>query len=171
MKNIVLIGMTGVGKTTIGKCLSNVLDKEFVDTDDLIEKKMEMKIPNIFTQYGEEYFRSLESDVIDMIYKDHKLIISTGGGIVLNKDNINKLKENGMIVLLESSIETIINNIENSFGNRPLLNNEENMISNITALYEKRKILYFDSANIIINVDNKSIEDIVYEIIDKCVKI
>lgn len=171
LKNIVLIGMSGVGKTTIGKALSKALNRKFIDTDNLIELKMGITIDEIFSLYGEEYFRKLESQIIDELYRDENLIISTGGGIVLNNSNIIKLKENGIIILLESSIENIVNNIKNSNTIRPLINKEEDIYEKVKNMYNIRKDLYLFSSDFIIFVDNKSIDKIVYEILGKCVKI
>lgn len=169
-KNIVLIGLSGVGKTTIARALSKVLNKEFIDTDNLIEEETGMEISEVFSLYGEEYFRGLESKTINRIYKNKNIIIATGGGIVLDKDNIIKLKENGIVVLLESSIENIMKNIRNSNINRPLLNNDD-LFQSLKSLYDNRKELYLNAANYVINIDNKLIDDIVYEIFEKCVKI
>ncbi len=171
LRNIVLIGMSGVGKTTIGKALSKALNRKFIDTDNLIELKMGITIDEIFSLYGEEYFRKLESQIIDELYRDENLIISTGGGIVLNNSNIIKLKENGIIILLESSIENIVNNIKNSNRIRPLLNKEENIYEKVKKMYNSRKNLYFFSSDFIIFVNHKSIDEIVYEILRRCVKI
>ena len=102
MKNIVLIGMSGVGKTTIGKALSKEMKRGFIDTDEIIANEAKLEIQDIFSTYGEDYFRKLESNLIDKISKDNNLIISTGGGIILNGKNIRKLKENGVIILLDA---------------------------------------------------------------------
>ncbi|WP_313756439.1 shikimate kinase [Tissierella sp.] len=171
MKNIVLIGMSGVGKTTIGKALSIVLNRRFVDTDNLIENKKGIKIEEIFKIYGEDYFRKLECQIINELYKEENLIISTGGGIVLNSNNITMLKENGIMILLESSIDNLVNNIKNSTARRPLLNNGEEIYNNMKIMYNHRKRLYLSSADFIIFVDGKSIDEIVYEILRRCVKI
>ncbi|CAK7014790.1 hypothetical protein CIW83_07675 [Tissierella sp. P1] len=171
MKNIVLIGMSGVGKTTIGKTLSKVLDRRFVDTDELIERKMETDIEKIFSLYGELYFRKLENQIIDELYQEENLIISTGGGIVLNDNNIVSLKKNGVLILLESSIENIVNNIKKSKTVRPLLNDERDLYIKTKIMCDSRKELYLSAADFIVCVDGKSIDEIIYEILRKCVKI
>jgi len=171
MKNIVLIGMSGVGKTTIGEALSTALSRKCIDTDSIIEEKIKLTINEIFSKYGEEYFRKLESSIIEQIYKDERLIISTGGGIVLNNNNIKKLREIGVIILLESSIDNIIKNIKTSNNKRPLLNGEESIVGKLKTMYNNRKELYYSAADFVIFVDNKSVDEIVYEILTKCVKI
>lgn len=171
MKNIVLIGMSGTGKTTVGMELSRVLDRVFLDTDHIIEKEVSSSIEEVFKTYGETYFRELESKVIDNLFKYEKAIISTGGGVVLDSNNITKLKTKGIIVLLESSIDNIVNNIKSSQINRPLLENGEDIFVKVNSMYNFRKKLYTVSSDYIILVDGKSIQEIVYEILERCVKI
>lgn len=165
-----LIGMSGVGKTTIGKELSKVTDRKFVDTDNHIEIKTKHSIEKIFSLYGEVYFRKLESDIVEQIYENENLIISTGGGIVLDRDNVKRLRAKGIIVLLEGSIDYIINNIKKSKTIRPLLNGEDIQVK-FESIYNDRKDLYLSSADFIVQVDNKSVDEIVFEIMERCVKI
>lgn len=170
MKNIVLIGMSGVGKTTVGDALSRALNREFLDIDILIEREANTSIANIFSIYGEVYFRELESNIVKQIYQDKNLIISTGGGIVLVKDNIDRLRENGIIVLLEGTIDYIINNIKRSKNTRPLLNGLD-IQEKVKTIYNNRKELYLSAGDFIVLVNNKSVDEIVYEILERCVKI
>jgi len=165
LKNIVLIGMSGTGKTTIGNKLSQLLNREFVDTDLLIENRLCMSIEEIFIEYGEEYFRNLESKIIDEIGKSEDLVISTGGGIILREKNIIKLKEKGILILLESSIENIIKNLERSSVVRPLINRGGDTYKEVENMYNTRKDLYHIAADYIVQVDNKSIDKIAYEIL------
>lgn len=166
MKNIVLIGMSGVGKTTIGKILSTVLNKNFIDTDILIETKSKISIEKIFSLYGETYFRVLESKVIEEISSEENLIISTGGGVILDENNITRLKKNGILILLDSSINNIVSNLKCSMINRPLLNDKKCIYNKVKLMYNNRKDLYQSAADFIILVDNKSISEIVFEIRD-----
>ncbi|NLK43640.1 MAG: shikimate kinase [Tissierellia bacterium] len=171
MKNIVLIGMSGTGKTTIGKELSHQLNREFIDTDILIENRSGITIDEIFAKYGEEYFRDLESRIVFEVGNVDDLIISTGGGIILRKKNIIKLREKGILILLESSIENIVKNIFSSTVKRPLINRGRDIFKEVENMYEERKELYHSAADYIVHVDNKSIKNIVYEILEICDKI
>ena len=171
LKNIVLIGMSGVGKTTIGQYLSKALDRELIDMDNIIRQKLGISIEEIFSSYGELYFRGLEYNLIQEIYKKEDKIISTGGGIVLESENMVRLKENGIIILLDGSVDTIANNLGRSTTIRPLLNDKDNIRIEIEKLYNSRKELYLSSADFTISVENKTIDKIIYEILDKCVKI
>lgn len=165
-ENIVLIGMSGSGKTAVGKFLSKKLNMKLMDTDDIIVLNSKMTIPYIFSEYGEKYFRDLEGKVIDDLSSETGLIISTGGGVVLNKKNIYLLKKKGTLFFLEANIETLVKNIESSSQtHRPLLENNKGLWDRIRNIYKKREELYLSSGDYIVKVDNKSVEEIGEEII------
>ena len=105
-KNIVLIGMSGAGKTSVGRALSYRLKMAFVDMDDFIEKRKNMTVSEIFEKYGEEYFRKLETETAKFLSENYKnTIISTGGGVVLNSLNMDYLKESGTVIYINRSVE------------------------------------------------------------------
>lgn len=168
-RNIVLIGFMGSGKTTVGRILSKKLKKRFIDTDKYIQRKHNTKISYIFNKYGEDYFRKLEHEAIKEIHMKKNSIISTGGGVVLNRDNVDLLKKEGVIFLLESSPETVINNLMLSKNKRPLLS-KENWEDEVRLLLNNRKKIYHDSADHIINVDNIGLKSIVNEVVKVCKK-
>lgn len=166
MKNIVLIGMSGLGKTEIGKSLARSLGWDFLDTDDLIVKEKRMTIDHIFEEYGEEYFRDLETQVIKEVSKQNNTVISTGGGAVIREENAHNLRNNGYIILLMGKIETIVQNLNKSYGLRPLLKGSyEDLNERVRALYKKREHLYLIQSDLIIGVDDKTIPEISKEII------
>jgi len=105
--NIVLIGMPGCGKTTIGRELAKVYEKDFVDTDELIEARMGRKIPDIIREDGEPRFRELESGVIAEAAAKTNQVIATGGGSVLAEENRDALAQNGIVVFLERSLDRL----------------------------------------------------------------
>lgn len=107
-ETIVLTGMPGSGKSTIGRLLSKMLSRTFVDTDELIVKKAGMEIPEIFSRFGEAHFRSLEAKVIAETSKQTGLVIATGGGAVLSRGNIDALRQNGKIFFLDRPISQIL---------------------------------------------------------------
>ena len=132
-ENIVLIGMSGAGKTTIGRALSYKLKMAFVDMDSYIEKKYNKKISEIFDEYGEEYFRKIETQSSKEVSTNYKnTIISTGGGVVLKHENMEYLKKNGTVVYINRTVENILSTL--NAEKRPLLK------SNPEKLYEMRKI-------------------------------
>lgn len=162
-KNIVLIGFMGVGKTSVGRLLSQKINYNFIDTDFEIEKESSMTVEEIFSKYGEEYFRELERRVVAKVSKYSNTVVSTGGGTVLNFENIQMLRQNGFIFLLKAFPETILKNIQRQ-GNRPLLKEKEG-IKRIKDLLKEReeKYKYFDYE---ISVDNLSVEQIVDRMIE-----
>jgi len=164
-KNIILIGFMGTGKSTVGKIMAKRLKMGFVDTDFLIEKKSKRKIKDIFATDGEEYFREIEKTTVTEIGQTlTNRIISTGGGVVLNSENIQALRKNGVIYLLKGSRDTIVRNLSKSVKKRPLLD-LENWVERVDIILSERNESYIGSADYIINIDNKSLDEISTEII------
>jgi shikimate kinase len=153
------------GKTTVGKLISEKLNKEFIDTDKLIEKSTGMKISDIFEKFGEKYFRYLESNIVKEVYNKKDLVIATGGGIVLNSENIKLLKRRGILFLLEGSVDSIVRNLNNSKIERPLVK-EKNIKERVLYLLRKRKDFYAKSKDFVINIDNKTPNKVAEEIIN-----
>nr|WP_307776546.1 shikimate kinase [uncultured Cetobacterium sp.] len=149
--NIALIGFMGSGKTTIGKILAKSLDMKFVDIDKCISIREKKTIPEIFEEFGEVYFRDLERQIIEEESRDNNIVISTGGGAIIDNTNIKNLKETSFVVFLDCNIETIYERVKRS-KSRPLLNNAEDLLEKITDLYEKRKMLYQISADFSIHI-------------------
>ncbi len=167
--SVALIGFMGTGKTTIGKLLVNELGGEyqFIEMDQLIEDVAGKSIPEIFSQDGEVIFRELESKVCQKVSPLEKVVISCGGGTVLNQKNVENLKKNSTIILLESTIDTILNRILNDgIHERPVINKED-PIEEIKKLFHLRNPLYQSVADIIISTENKDRVVIVNEIIQR----
>ena len=161
-KNIVLTGLMGSGKTTVGKILADRLGYTFVDTDDIIEQKEGISINNIFKTKGEKYFRSLENEVCRELSNRKNLVISTGGGIVLNKENIYFLRNNGVVVNLTAAPEKLRDRLKHT-SNRPLLKNGDilNMLKNL--LKERKE--YYKNADFFIDTDFLSPEKVADKIL------
>ena len=138
-ENIILCGMPGAGKTTIGKLLAEKLGRKFVDTDDLIREKCGCEISEIFEKHGEKYFRDIESQVIAEISKNTCLVIATGGGAVLREENADALRQNGRLVFLDADITQLAETRD-----RPLSNTREKL----EALYAVRFPIYCDRCDI-----------------------
>ena len=166
-KNIMLIGFMGTGKSTVSSYLSKWLDMEEVDVDAMIATKAEKSIPEIFEEYGEEYFRDLETKTLLEVQKREQLIVSCGGGIVLRDENVKAMKEHGKIVLLTATPETVYERVKDS-KNRPILNGNMN-VEYIAQLMERRRERYLQCADIIIATDNKSVQQIGEEMIKKLI--
>ncbi len=168
MNNIVLIGMSGVGKTKVGQYISKKLEMTLFDTDNIIETKYGITISDIFSNFGEQYFRSLENKIIEDVSKYNNSVISTGGGVVLNSINIYNLKKNGIIFWLKADLNTIYNNLKkdsSSANTRPLLGNGLNLKERIEQLYGEREKLYASNSDYVVQVDGRTIEDVGDEII------
>ncbi len=164
MKNIILIGFMGSGKTVISRELSKRLKIKILDTDILIEKKAGIKIKNIFKKFGEEYFRDLEEKIVKDVSGKKNFIISTGGGIIKRQDNIKYLKKNGIVVYLKNTFETSRKRLKGK-KDRPLFN--EKNLKAARKLFFQRLKLYKNAADIIVKTDNKSIKEVADEIIKK----
>lgn len=162
MKNIYLVGFMGSGKSTVGKLLANKLSLTFIDVDKLIEKKENRSIREIFEKDGEQYFRNLEKIEINNLSKNNGYVVSTGGGLGADLDNMKVMKETGNVVWLDVSLNTILERCKND-ENRPLL---KLPLNDLRKLYEDRKKVY-RLANIRINADKKTPNEIVEEIINK----
>ena len=141
MKNIVLIGFMGTGKSSVGRILARRLRREFVDLDRYLEEREKRKIREIFEKEGEPYFRAIEKEAVNVWSCKQNLVITTGGGTVIDPENRSALKENGILVTLVASPETIYQRLKNS-KKRPLLNDKEDLRHEIGVLLEKRKPFY-----------------------------
>ena len=158
MKNIVLTGFMGTGKTSTGKRLATRLGYRFVDTDILIEKKYQKRISDIFAECGEDYFRDLETEMIKEVSAKGQQVIATGGGVVKRAENIAELRKNGIMICLTADVERILERTATR-GERPVLDKEDqgNRRKAIENLLDERKLLY---AQADFNVDTGDISPI-----------
>lgn len=162
-KNIVLVGLSGSGKSTIGNALAGILkDYSFVDTDDLVVRLQNRSINNIFALQGEEYFRNLETQVVEKVSQYENQVISTGGGIVLRENNLHILKKRGTIFYLKTSVNCLISRLDGD-TTRPLLKTSDIRVKLENML--KDRALQYEKADFIINTDDKKPLDIAEEIL------
>ena len=162
-KNLVLLGMMGVGKTTLGKIVSKKLNLQFIDTDSNIEKNCSMKISEIFKKKGENFFRVEEKKEVLKSLKENNSVIALGGGAFLNEVARNKILANAISIWLDDSLENLNKRI-NWNDKRPLLNETDNE-KKIKELYIKRKNIY-KLANHKINCNNLTKKNIVKKIMN-----
>ena len=163
--NIFLIGFMGAGKSTIARTLQRELGFPLVEMDERIVQEQGMSINDIFAQYGEAHFREIESQLVVDLGKQEPSIVSCGGGVVVRPENTQNMKKSGRIVLLKASPETIFERVKNS-TDRPILNGHMN-VEYIAELMEKRRVRYEEAADITIQTDGKTREQICEEIIGK----
>lgn len=138
--NIVLTGFMASGKTQICKAISEMSQYTYIDTDDMIEEKAGMTVNEIFDRYGEEHFRSLEREAVSKAASTENAVIATGGGVVLDVGNLEKLRSTGVIFNLSPDFDVIRVRIEDARATRPLLQNES--IDSIHKRFLDRKPLY-----------------------------
>ncbi|MBQ9840956.1 MAG: shikimate dehydrogenase [Erysipelotrichaceae bacterium] len=154
-RNIVLIGMPSCGKSTIAKALANVVNKQVVDIDDVIVERYG-SIPDIFKQYGEDYFRDCETQMTKEMSQQTGWILACGGGIIKREENMIALKQNGKIIYIQRDLDLLI-----ADDTRPLSSSKEAILK----LYEERKSLYEGYSDYIIE-NNGTIEEVVQKIVE-----
>ena len=162
IESIVLFGMMGVGKSIVAKELADRLEWKLYDIDDEIEKREGISIEEIFKNYGEERFRSLEREMVLNLYQQKKVVIATGGGIVFYPENIDVFCQVGLCICLNDDIEVIYNNIK-SRKQRPLLEGGDKR-EILNKMYQERRELYH-KIEIQIDCNNKPVNVIVDEIL------
>lgn len=160
--NIILSGMPGSGKTSVGRALEKLYGKTVYDVDEEIVKK-HGPINAIFEKYGEEYFRDLETRAVEELYALSGVVISTGGGCLLREKNVELLKTYGKIVYLKCNLETLFSRLEGD-TQRPLLRG--NYKENLRELYLRRAQIYDWSADLIIETDNLNCNQVAEKIIN-----
>ena len=151
--NIFLIGPMGVGKSTIGRVLAEIMDLRFFDSDQEIELSSGADIPWIFDVEGESGFRERESKMISRLCQTQDIVLATGGGAILAKQNRDTLCSKGTVVYLTAPIEKLVDRTKKD-KNRPLLQTD-NPKQNVIELFEERSPLYLDTADIVIDTEGK----------------
>ena len=167
--NIFLIGFMGCGKSTVAVGLNQMYNMSVIEMDQLIVEREGMTIPAIFEKYGETHFRDLESALLKEIQAGSNQVVSCGGGVVLREQNVAAMKKKGHIVLLTAKPETILKRVGEN-DDRPILKEKKN-VQDIFELMEKRRPRYEAAADIVVETDNKLIQAICEEVIQKVEKI
>ena len=152
--------MMGSGKTTIGKVLSENLRFHFEDLDTTIENIFKLSTNEIFLKYGEKEFRNAETKAL---HNSEAVIISCGGGVILKRENRSFIKK-GVSFFLNVDLNELVRRLEHA-NNRPLLNSK-NLKEDLESLWKKRKDLYLDTADYVININNESPNDIAQKIME-----
>ena len=163
MKNIYLVGFMGTGKTVVGELLAARLNKEFIEMDEVIEKRQGKEIVDIFAQEGEGAFRELETDLLKELSEHEDLVISCGGGLICNEDNLKLLKSSGTVFSLMASAATIYERTK-KYTHRPLLN-VEGPLEKIEKLLAIRTP-YYSQAHYSIDTDAISPDEVADKIIN-----
>lgn len=159
-RNLILIGYMGCGKSTIGMKSARAFEFRFLDTDELIEKKEGCFISTLFAEKGEDYFRNLETQTLKELLQEPKgMVIATGGGLPMRKENAEILKKLGTVIYLKCSVETLLTRLSGD-TKRPLLAGE-NLEEKISAMLTLRGPVYESVADVILETNGKSFYEII----------
>lgn len=164
--NIVLIGMRGSGKTTTSKELAKKLGKYYIEMDFLITQNLGKSIPEIVKEKGWDFFRQAEHEMALEVAQLENAVISTSGGVVLREGSIDALKKNGTIFYLTAPAEVLAARVGDD-PNRPALTDKTNLKDELVQVLKDRKKLYEDGADYTITTNDKTVEQVVEEIIQK----
>ena len=156
MRNIILIGFMGAGKTTVGKLLAKEKGLCFVDTDERIALEQGCSIPEIFAEHGENYFRDLETALLKKMQEDtYDSVISVGGGMPVRSRNRQLLRSLGCVIYLSAVKQTILERVKND-GSRPMLSGQD-LETRVEQLMRDREALYRQTAHIDVRTDGRSV--------------
>ena len=158
--NIVLIGMRGSGKTTVGKILALKLGRDFVEMDELIVQRAGFTIPEIVASHGWEKFRDLEEEITGEVAGLDNTVNAAGGGVVTREQNIAKLKESGVLVWLKASLDILLERIAED-NQRPPLVEGRTRWEDMDVTLAERKPLYQKATDLTINTEHKTPEEVV----------
>ncbi len=160
--NIILVGLMGSGKTSVGKVLARLLGKEFVDSDHEIERVTGVRVPVIFEIEGEAGFRARERKMIAEIVARDNILLATGGGAVLSKENRELLHTHGTVIYLRAPVKSLLKRTQRD-RSRPLLQVPD-PAAKLTELYEQRDPLYREVAHLIVDTSNQSVRTLAGQI-------
>jgi shikimate kinase len=161
--NIVLIGMRGSGKTTVGKILARKLGRELVEMDELVTRRAGLAIPEMVEKYGWSKFRDIEAEITSEVAERDNIVNATGGGVVTRGENVMKLKKAGVLVWLKASVDTLLERIGED-TTRPLLVGKTQR-EDMEITLKERKPLYKRTADLVVDTENKTPEEVAEAII------
>jgi shikimate kinase len=162
ISNLALIGFMGTGKSSVGRLAATQLNFTFMDTDDLIESRVGKSVAEIFSQAGEKVFRELEAQVVADLGRTHNKVISTGGGLVMNADNLASLKEHALVVCLWASPEMIWERVRGQ-SHRPLLQDGDGL-AKVRELLAVREPVY-KQADVLVNTEYRSVKEVAQHVL------
>jgi shikimate kinase len=168
-KSIVLVGMMGAGKSSVGACLRRRTGLGLIDTDEIVASKLGMSIPEIFTRCGEEKFRKAETEALRCMQTEEQMIIVTGGGIVLHEENVEILRSQAVIVWLDGDEEALFARASRK-KNRPLLQTK-NPRKAFSEILRSRRPLYANTADIRVDTSVLTDEEVAVAILAKLKKV
>jgi shikimate kinase len=156
--NLYLVGFMGTGKSTIGRAVAQRLGHEFLDSDHEIERLEEMTVPEIFTSKGEAHFRERELEFVEQGHPAKRTVVACGGGLVVQDGMLERLRQKGILICLQASLETVLKRTSTN-QNRPLLQVDDPM-QRIRDLYAQREPIYRQAGAVILT-DHRPTKDII----------
>ena len=165
--NLVLTGMRGSGKSTIGHLLAKRLGRRFISMDKILEQQTGTTIPKMIARHGWDYFRDQESQLAHDMADERRAVIATGGGVILRPGNIQKLKQHGLFIFLDASIDNLEARIKDETDGRPALTNAKSLRQELEMVIKERREIYEETADIRVFTDNRTPSQVVDEIIQK----
>ena len=165
-KNIFLIGFMGTGKSTIARAMQEAYGMALIEMDEQIERKEGRPISEIFVQQGEEYFRCLETELLQGLQESTDTVVSCGGGVPMRSCNVEAMRKSGTVVYLSAEPQTIYERVKDSH-HRPLLEGNMNA-AYIAQLLDKRLPHYLAAADAVVATDGKTVQEICAEIRHAC---
>ena len=162
IENIALIGFMGTGKSSVGRLVASHLHFDFIDTDELIESRAGRNISDIFAQAGEVAFRQIEKQVVAELARARRMVISSGGGLAAQPDNLASLKEHSLVVCLWASPDVIWERVRHQ-THRPLLNDPD-PLGQIRALLATREPFY-RQADVLVNTEMRSVKEVAHHVL------
>lgn len=164
-RNIVLIGLMGTGKTTVGRGVAARLGRRFVDTDAEVEREAGRSVADIFSTEGERGFRRREAEVVRRVAALRGQVIAVGGGAVVDPENVTQLHGTGDLVLLEASSSTLAARLAGGTG-RPLLDGAGELLGDrLEALRSERDSAYAGAASVVVGTDGRSAEEVIEDVL------
>ncbi len=165
MKNIVLVGFMGTGKSAVGRLLARRLDRSFVDLDERIARRAGKSVAQLFAQEGEAGFRKREAQEVDWASRLENHVIATGGGVMLQEENVRRLKEKGILVCLSARPDIIIQRTLSTLPSRPLLKGQDlgSRVQDLLAL----RAPFYAKADLTVDTSERSVQEVAEEILEK----
>ncbi len=165
-KRILLVGMMGAGKTTVGQALARRLGYPYLDSDEEVQRQSGQTVREIFETRGEAAFRALEKQALaQAVTSLGPVVVSVAGGAVLDPDNRRRMRQAGLVVWLRASLQTLARRVGAAQGHRPLLG--EDPLAALTRLYQQRRPLYAQVADLVIDVDLLTPEQVVEQVLER----
>ncbi len=168
--NIILIGMRGSGKSTIGSMLAQRLGKDFRELDAEVEELEGMTIREMVEKHGWDYFRDRETEIARDAGKSDNAVVSTGGGVIIRMENIEALKQNGICIYLRTPLHVLLQRIGGEASKLPRLTNETSIAEEMSKVMEGRAPRYEAAAEEIVDTEFQSVEQVVEEVLHRLQK-